>query len=131
MRASHCHSLKDKRALIRKLEGRVRARYHIAIAEVGAQDVWQRLIIGFAIVGSDRVAVERISADVVRFIESTGLARLERDDHELIAYGADAFGDDDLALRDLGLTEDADATGERSFADEPWIPDSWKSEETP
>ena len=98
----------------------MRARYHIAIAEVGAQNTWQRIVVGFAIVGSDRIAVERTAADVARFIESTGLARLVRDDHELIAYGAEAFGEGDLDISD----EDG-----QNYADAPWIPESWKSDE--
>lgn len=116
--------------MLRKLESRVRARYHIAIAEVGAQDNWQRLVIGFAIVGSDRVSVERTSADVARFIERLGLAKLVRDDHELLAYGSEPMGDNGLSLRDLSGPADADdPDGDgQNFADAEWIPASWKTE---
>lgn len=141
MRASHCHSLKDKRAVFRKLRERVRSRYHLTIAEVGAQDNWQRLVIGFAVVGSDRVSVERTSADIAHFVERTGLAKLIRDDHELLAYGAEPIGDSEFSFgpddhRDGDTGEDGpdenhDQGHGQSFADAEWIPASWKSEETP
>lgn len=127
LRASHCHSLKDKRAVFRKLRERVRARYHLTIAEVGAQDNWQRIVVGFAVVGSDRVSVERTSADIAHFIEHTGLAKLVGDDHELLAYGAGPIGDSEFGgpLADL-LGPDGDSDG-ASFADAEWIPESWKT----
>ena len=112
LRASHCHSLKDKRAVLRKLESRVRARYHLPIAEVAQQDIWQRIVIGFAVVGSDRVSVERTSADIAGFIESTGLAEMVHDEHETVAYGDGPVGDQ--------AQPDTDSS---------WIPDSWTSEE--
>ena len=125
LRASHYHSLKDKRAVFRKLRDRVRSRYHLTVAEVVAQDNWQRIVIGFAVVGSDRISVERTSADIARFIERTGLAKLVGDDHELLAYGAGPIGDDEFGLApgdELGEPDEGE-----SFADAEWIPDSWKS----
>ncbi len=120
---------------MRKLEGRVRSRYHVPLSEVDEQDTWQRIVLGFAIVSADRISVERTSADISSFIEGTGLAELVRDEHELLAYGDGPFGDDGaIALATVQSTEESVLSGEQSgdnprFADEAWIPDAWKSEE--
>jgi uncharacterized protein YlxP (DUF503 family) len=126
LRASQCHSLKDKRAVLRKLEARVRSRFHVAISEVGSHDEWQRVVLGYAVVSGDRVIAERTAAEIADSIESAGVAELIRDDHESIHYGGDAFGDDALAMMD----PDAQRPNGTGFADESWIPESWKSEET-
>lgn len=120
---------------MRKLESRVRSRYHVPLSEVDEQDTWQRIVLGFAIVSADRISVERTSADISSFIEGTGLAELVRDEHELLAYGDGPFGDDGaIGLAAVQAAQEPVLSGEhagdnRRFADEAWIPDAWKSEE--
>ncbi len=46
------HSLKEKRAAIRPIIDGARNRYHVAAAETGFQDLWQRVEIGVAVVGA-------------------------------------------------------------------------------
>ena len=129
LRASQCHSLKDKRAVLRKLVARVRSQYHVPLAEVGAQNTWQRIVIGFAVVGSDRVSVERTSTDIARFIERTGLAEMVGDQLELLAYGDGPMGEDaSPGLANSSNRADIDHEN-GAWADESWIPESWKSEE--
>ena len=76
-------------------------------------------------VGSDRISVERTSADIAHFIERTGLAKLVGDDHELLAYGAGPIGDSEFDLAP-GDAIDEPEVGE-NFADAEWLPESWKS----
>ncbi len=47
------HSLKDKRRVIRSLKDRLFARFNVSVAEVGAQDLWQRAELGIALVALD------------------------------------------------------------------------------
>ena len=47
---------------------RVRAHYHVSIAEVGEQDVWQRASVGFAIVTNDRQHANSLVDQVTRTI---------------------------------------------------------------
>ena len=46
----HSQSLKEKRAVMNRIKGRLESRFHMAVAEVGFQDLWQRAAIGFALV---------------------------------------------------------------------------------
>jgi uncharacterized protein YlxP (DUF503 family) len=64
------YSLKDKRQDLRSLLARVINQFHVAAAEVGAQDTWQRAVIGIAYVSSDARHADEVLAKVVRFIES-------------------------------------------------------------
>jgi len=47
-------SLKDKRAVLRSLKERIRARTQAAVAEVDHHDLWQRGALGVAVVSGDR-----------------------------------------------------------------------------
>jgi uncharacterized protein len=53
-----CHSLKEKRALLKPLTAALRRTFNVSVAETGHQDLWQRAEIACAAVGSDRRVVE-------------------------------------------------------------------------
>ena len=62
------HSLKEKRGVVRKLLARCRNRYPVSAAEVGHQDLWQRTLIGVALVSSSETVIapilERLEDDL-------------------------------------------------------------------
>ena len=70
LRLPDCHSLKEKRAVVKTiLQGSIR-RYGVSAAEVDHQDKWQRALLGFSVVsGSPAHAQEMIDA-VERFVWS-------------------------------------------------------------
>jgi uncharacterized protein YlxP (DUF503 family) len=89
----HSHSLKEKRAVVRKLVDRMQARFKLHLAEVGGQDTWQRAVLGFALVGSDGQKVAQMADEMVRAIESMaeGEVSVER---ETVHFGdPEAAGD--------------------------------------
>lgn len=53
-----CHSLKEKRGLLKPLTAALRRTFNVSVAETGHQDLWQRAEIACAAVGSDRRIVE-------------------------------------------------------------------------
>ncbi len=63
------NSLKAKRMVLRSLLDRIRARFHVSIAEVGEQDTWQRASIGFAVVSNDRALVTSIADQIAASID--------------------------------------------------------------
>jgi hypothetical protein len=83
----HSHSLKEKRAVIRKLIDRTQARFKLHVAEVGGQDTWQRAQLGFAVVGSDTKVVESIAEEVVRSIQGGIDGQVVSIDREVLRYG--------------------------------------------
>ena len=67
-------SLKGKRQVLRKVIDRVRARFDVAIAETGDNDLWQRAEVGVAAVGNDRRFVNEVLDKVSDFIEQMAVA---------------------------------------------------------
>jgi uncharacterized protein YlxP (DUF503 family) len=47
-------SLKEKRMVLRRIKDRVRERFGLVVAEVGAQELWQRAQLGLATASGDR-----------------------------------------------------------------------------
>ncbi len=61
-------SLKDKRAVLRRLKDRV-GQLNVAVAEVAYHDLWQRAGLGVVSIGVDRESTERSLDAVVSVIE--------------------------------------------------------------
>ena len=66
-----CHSLKDKRQVIKSVMARVRNRFEVAIAEVDEQDRWQIAVLGVSCVSNSRQHADEVLGHVRRFIEET------------------------------------------------------------
>ena len=79
-------SLKQKRSVIQKILARCRNRFPASCAEVGHQDLWQRTLLGFAVISSS----EQVVAPILTRIEDEVLASGELDlvdaDTEIIHY---------------------------------------------
>jgi uncharacterized protein YlxP (DUF503 family) len=125
--------------VIRKVKDRTRARFHLSLSEVGAQNTWQRVVLGFALVGSERSVVENGLGDVVSFIEAMGLASLAEVQREILTYG-DAPLAETVSGRGSAATsgrsgepdqpgepDQGDMTDQGDDIDADWIPDSWKA----
>ena len=83
----HARSLKDKRSVVRKFRDRTRARFDVAIAEVGAQDLHQRAIFGVTTVSSDARVCDSVLGEVARAAELAEDAILTDRELELIPMG--------------------------------------------
>ena len=68
-------TLKQKRGVIQKLLARCRNRFPASCAEVGHQDLWQRSLLGFAVVSS----AEQVIAPILSRVEEEVLASGEID----------------------------------------------------
>jgi uncharacterized protein YlxP (DUF503 family) len=88
------HSLKEKRMVLRRVKDRVRNKFNAAIAEVEEQDLWQRGVVGLALLGNDRRFVESALDEVVRFVRD--LAETTNVEREILTFNQP------LAENDLG-----------------------------
>ena len=50
----YAHSLKEKRAVLRKMRDRLRARFNVAVAELDQQDAWQRATLGIVSISNSQ-----------------------------------------------------------------------------
>jgi uncharacterized protein len=81
------HSLKEKRAAIRRIKDRTRLKFNVAIAEVGDQDAWQSAVLGFAVVANDKRFVQEMVDKILGFIDSLAVAKMVDDEKDFITYG--------------------------------------------
>ena len=65
-----CHSLKQKRAVVKPIVEGLRRRYQVASAEVGELDKWQRATVGVAVVAGTESHVHDVLSEVERFVWS-------------------------------------------------------------
>ncbi len=61
----YSHSLKEKRAVLRKLRDRLRSRFNIAVAELDHRDVWQSATLGVVSVSDSQQLLDAVFQDVV------------------------------------------------------------------
>lgn len=61
-------SLKEKRRPLKSLIEKVRNRFHVSVAEVDAQDMHQRAVLGVALVAADGGMLAREMGAVKEFI---------------------------------------------------------------
>src|SRR3954471_917676 len=81
------HSLKEKRAVLRRIKDRTKLKFNVAIAEVGDQDAWQSAQLGFAVVANERGFVESMVDKIARFIEELAIAKVIDDEKDFVNYG--------------------------------------------
>jgi uncharacterized protein YlxP (DUF503 family) len=64
------HSLKARRRVVRSLKDRIRGRHNVSVADVGDQNLWQRISLGVAVVTNDRRFADEVLAKVLDTIAS-------------------------------------------------------------
>ena len=80
MRVHGSKSLKEKRAVVQSVTQRVRARFNVAVAEVGGQDTWQAIDMGVSCVSTSAAHCHEMLEKVADFV------RESRTDAELLDY---------------------------------------------
>ena len=64
-------SLKSKRMILKSLKDRIRARFNVAVAEIGHWDKWQRALLGVCAIGSEKKVLESSLQKVLSLVEAT------------------------------------------------------------
>jgi uncharacterized protein YlxP (DUF503 family) len=84
LRIHDCRSLKEKRRIVKPVIRQIQNRFNVSVAEVGAQDIYQKSEIGFSLVGSDRRAVNSKIDKIFNMVENLGLAEVVNSEMEII-----------------------------------------------
>ena len=83
----HLHdnrSLKGKRKVVRSMVDRVRHKFNVAVAEIGSNDMWQKIELGVSAVGNDRRHIDASLNNILNFLESLFLAEIVSSEKEII-----------------------------------------------
>lgn len=83
-RLHDCRSLKSKRKIIKAIISRIGNSFNVSIAEVGANDIHQKAIIGFAIVSSSKALINSKVDKLFNMAEELGLAEFIDSEMEIV-----------------------------------------------
>lgn len=70
LRLPGCASLKEKRSRLLPLLNRLRREFNVSVAEIEAQDAWQRAIVGCAMLNTDAGRLDRALRQLVHWVET-------------------------------------------------------------
>lgn len=71
-----CHSLKEKRQIVKSLKDRLHQRFNLSAAETDHHDLWQRAELTAAVVSAERQHAERVLQEADRLVEGAAGARI-------------------------------------------------------
>jgi uncharacterized protein YlxP (DUF503 family) len=83
-RLHDCRSLKGKRRIIKTIITKIRNNFNASVAEVGANDIYQRSEIGITLAGSDQSLINSKLDKIINLADSLGLAELIDSEIEII-----------------------------------------------
>jgi len=83
-RLHECRSLKGKRKIVKSIINRLRNNFNVSVAEVGSNDILQRAMIGFALVGNDRTVINSKIDKIFNLADELGLAEIIDSEMEII-----------------------------------------------
>ncbi|HUZ48037.1 MAG TPA: DUF503 domain-containing protein [Terriglobia bacterium] len=66
----YAHSLKERRAVLRKVRDRLRSRFNVAVAELDHRDVWQHATLGIVSISDSQPLLESVFQQVLRESEN-------------------------------------------------------------
>jgi uncharacterized protein YlxP (DUF503 family) len=111
------HSLKEKRAVLRRIRDRVREKLNVVVNEVGELDIWQRAELGCAVVSGERAKALEVVDDVVRVAMAAGGADIVAIAKTIMTFDAPS---EPVAI------DDRTGAGDKAAAADDFIPDEWK-----
>ena len=71
-----CHSLKDKRHILRSVKDRLRQKFNVSVAETDHNDLWQRAELTVCVVSNERAHAEDVLRQADRLVAETPGARI-------------------------------------------------------
>lgn len=78
------HSLKDKRQVLLSLKDRLRQKFNLSVAEVDAQDLWQKAVLALACVANDGRHVNQVLDQALNLIKGQPVVEIVQSRIELL-----------------------------------------------
>ncbi len=87
----HADSLKSKRKVVKRLVSLIKNKFNAACAEVAGGNLWQRTVIGVAVLGNDVSFVNSHLDKIINYAESLDLAEMINHQIEIVNYSDGDF----------------------------------------
>lgn len=84
LRLHECRSLKGKRKIVKSIIGQLRNHFNASVAEVGANDIYQRAEIGVSLVGNTKNLINSKLDKIFNLVDALGLAEIIDTEMEII-----------------------------------------------
>lgn len=84
LRLPENHDLKGKRKVVKSVIGRICSHFNVSAAEVGANDILQKAVIGVALVTNDHALADSKLDMIVNFVEEMMIAEIIDTDMEVM-----------------------------------------------
>lgn len=85
IRIEGCRSLKEKRKVVKSMITRLGNAFNVSVAETGANDVYQRAEIGFAVVGNERGVINSRIDKIFNMAENLAVAQILETEMEIFS----------------------------------------------
>lgn len=63
-------SLKNKRSVLKGLVSRTRQKFNVSVSEIGANDAWQKAVVGVAVVANESSFANSVISGVVNLFDA-------------------------------------------------------------
>ena len=63
------HSLKEKRMVLKSIKQRLQNKYNISVAEIDHQELWQRALLGIAMVANEKRFLKKALDKIMNFVD--------------------------------------------------------------
>ena len=83
-RLYECHSLKEKRSVVKSIIHQIQNHFNASVAEVGGNDVHQLAEIGFALVGNSRQRVNSKMDNILNLAHEFKMASVINSEMEMM-----------------------------------------------
>ena len=78
------NSLKSKRMVVKSLIDRIKNKFNVSVAEVDANDLWQRSVIGIALVANETQIINKVFEKIKTVVSNTHSVELINSTMELL-----------------------------------------------
>lgn len=85
LRLAGSNSLKDKRAVLRRLMSLLRQKFNVSVGEIDHHDLWQRATVGLALVADTQFHARKVLQEIGRHVETHPGVELLSVDTEMMA----------------------------------------------
>ena len=81
---AYSQSLKDKRQVLLSLKDRLRQKFKLSVAEIEAQDLWQKAVLALACVANDSRHVNQVLDQALNLVRSQTVVEIVQSRIELL-----------------------------------------------